>query len=374
MKEINIAKSLIAKRREKGITQEELAAYIGVSKASVSKWETGQSYPDITFLPQLAAYFNISVDELIGYDPQMTKEDIRKLYCRLCEAFSTQPFEDVLEECREVIRKYYSCFPLLLQMAALLINHYMLAKEKQAQESVLREAAGLCARVKEEGGDISMASEANSLQAVCLLILNQPQEVLELLEGAMKPKASDESVLASALQMKGDVKKAKEVLQAGLYRHLIGLTSIAPAYLMLFAGDQERFQTILNRILSMAQLFDLDHLHPGVMLQVYLAGAQGYAMQKNPEKSIDLLERYTSLCTSGTDSFTLHGDDFFDSLDGWFAGFDLGTHAPRDEKLIRGSILQAVEQNPVFGAFSENPRYRNILSKLKQIQGGNQVG
>jgi transcriptional regulator with XRE-family HTH domain len=57
VKELNIAKTIVSKRREKGITQDELAAYIGVSKASVSKWETGQSYPDILFLPQLAAYF-----------------------------------------------------------------------------------------------------------------------------------------------------------------------------------------------------------------------------------------------------------------------------------------------------------------------------
>ena len=78
MKEINIAKVLVTKRKEKGITQDELANYIGVSKAAVSKWETGQSYPDVTFLPQLAAYFNISIDELIDYKPQMTKEDITK--------------------------------------------------------------------------------------------------------------------------------------------------------------------------------------------------------------------------------------------------------------------------------------------------------
>ena len=51
MKEINIAQVIINKRREKGITQGELASYIGVSKASVSKWETRQSYPDVTFLP-----------------------------------------------------------------------------------------------------------------------------------------------------------------------------------------------------------------------------------------------------------------------------------------------------------------------------------
>lgn len=46
MNELNIAKTLNAKRKEKGITQDELASYIGVSKASVSKWETGQSYND----------------------------------------------------------------------------------------------------------------------------------------------------------------------------------------------------------------------------------------------------------------------------------------------------------------------------------------
>ena len=61
MKEINIAKVLVKKRKEKGIAQEELANYIGVSKASVSKWETEQSYPDVTFLPTLASYFNISL-------------------------------------------------------------------------------------------------------------------------------------------------------------------------------------------------------------------------------------------------------------------------------------------------------------------------
>lgn len=43
MKEINIARTIIDKRKEKGITQEDLAEYIGVSKASVSKWETGVS-------------------------------------------------------------------------------------------------------------------------------------------------------------------------------------------------------------------------------------------------------------------------------------------------------------------------------------------
>lgn len=43
MKKLNIGRILIEKRHERGITQEKLAEYIGVSKASVSKWETGVS-------------------------------------------------------------------------------------------------------------------------------------------------------------------------------------------------------------------------------------------------------------------------------------------------------------------------------------------
>lgn len=108
MKEIGIAKILVSKRKEKGVTQDELANYIGVSKASVSKWETGQSYPDITLLPRLAAYFNISIDDLMGYEPQLTKADIRKLYHKLTAEFSSAPVDEVMVHCREIVKKYYA--------------------------------------------------------------------------------------------------------------------------------------------------------------------------------------------------------------------------------------------------------------------------
>ena len=51
MKEINLGRILVENRHKRGITQDELAAYMGVSKAAVSKWETGMTYPDITLLP-----------------------------------------------------------------------------------------------------------------------------------------------------------------------------------------------------------------------------------------------------------------------------------------------------------------------------------
>ncbi|HYE10218.1 MAG TPA: helix-turn-helix transcriptional regulator, partial [Patescibacteria group bacterium] len=201
MKEINISKIIADNRRAKGITQDQLAAYIGVSKASVSKWETGQSYPDITFLPQLAAYFNISIDELMGYEPQITKEDIKNLYHRLSADFANKPFCDVLAECREIIKKYYSCFPLLLQMAILMCNHHMLAKETEEQKSILGEAAGLCIRIKEESDDVWLAKEAVSIEAVCYLMMRQPQNVLDLLGETIRPLPNDEAGIAQSYLM-----------------------------------------------------------------------------------------------------------------------------------------------------------------------------
>lgn len=52
-------------RKEKGISQETLAEYMGVSVQAVSKWENNLSYPDIEFLPTLSGYYNVSIDYLL---------------------------------------------------------------------------------------------------------------------------------------------------------------------------------------------------------------------------------------------------------------------------------------------------------------------
>lgn len=56
-------------RKKTKTTQQELADSIGVSFQTISKWETGVNMPDITFLPLLADYFNVSTDQLLGLKP-----------------------------------------------------------------------------------------------------------------------------------------------------------------------------------------------------------------------------------------------------------------------------------------------------------------
>ena len=55
-------------RKEKDMTQEQLAEYMGVSPQAVSRWETGTTCPDIFALPALAELFGFTVDGLLGVD------------------------------------------------------------------------------------------------------------------------------------------------------------------------------------------------------------------------------------------------------------------------------------------------------------------
>lgn len=110
---LNLSQNLTRLRKEKKITQEELAEFVGVTKASVSKWETGATTPDIQILPVLAAFFDVSVDELLGYEAQLTKKQIQYLYHDLAKKFAEREFAEAWKESQELVKKYYGCYPFL---------------------------------------------------------------------------------------------------------------------------------------------------------------------------------------------------------------------------------------------------------------------
>lgn len=76
---MNIGNKIKKLRKEKGITQEELANSIGISFQAVSKWENGIALPDITLTPKLASYFGVSMDELFDYSLQQIEAEIEKI-------------------------------------------------------------------------------------------------------------------------------------------------------------------------------------------------------------------------------------------------------------------------------------------------------
>ena len=82
---MNLGNNISERRKSMGLTQEELAAKLGVSPQAVSKWENNLSCPDISLLPDISKLFNISVDELLGVagtneKTESVKEEPRSTY------------------------------------------------------------------------------------------------------------------------------------------------------------------------------------------------------------------------------------------------------------------------------------------------------
>ena len=77
MKKKTLGMIISSLRKEKGMTQLELAEKMGVTDKAVSKWERDLSFPDINSIPKLAEIFEVSVDELMQVKTE-TKENMSK--------------------------------------------------------------------------------------------------------------------------------------------------------------------------------------------------------------------------------------------------------------------------------------------------------
>jgi transcriptional regulator with XRE-family HTH domain len=374
MKELNIGENLVRKRKEKGITQDELARFIGVSKASVSKWETGHSYPDVVFLPQLAAYFDISLDELMGYEPQMTDDDIRKLFVELLSDFAAKPFEEMWERCRELAKKYYSCFQLLYQLATLLANHAIALRDEAQKTAAITEAKTLFARVKEKSENIELRRIALLAEASCEMLLEAPGKVVSLLENESRTESQPSVgvLLSQAYQMMGNLHEAKMVMQDSISSDVIVLFYDALSYRPLCSGDAATFEEACRRILALNDSFRVDALYPAPVLSFYLAAAEGYATLGNAEKAVAMLESYTNLAASDIFPLKPKADDFFTLLDEVWEkqlkeiGFIM-PEIPRDEGAVRLDIVQSVTENPAFDPLAGEARFKMLLDKLRTI-------
>lgn len=89
MGETSFGKTIAALRREKNMTQAELAERMGVTDKAVSKWERDLSYPDVASLPRLAEILGVTLDELMlanGEAAKPEKSELRDVMLLVCKA------------------------------------------------------------------------------------------------------------------------------------------------------------------------------------------------------------------------------------------------------------------------------------------------
>ncbi len=97
-------------RKQKNVTQEKLAESLGVTPQAISRWESGAGFPAIDYLPDLAGYFEVSVDELLGV--KLSKREARReeLYAMIDRINAENGYNDA-PGAVEMLREAHAEFP-----------------------------------------------------------------------------------------------------------------------------------------------------------------------------------------------------------------------------------------------------------------------
>jgi len=370
MNQLHLSENIIRLRRERKLTQEELADFLGVTKAAVSKWENGQTSPDILLLPQLACFFDVTIDQLLGYEAQLSGEQIRRCYMELCQDFVNLPFQEVYEKARSLAHRYYSCYPFLLQLCTLYLNHFMLAERAEDRRQMLKDALQLCARILDSCRDVGVCADASVMKAMLHLQLGAPAEAVGILEPSanlnhISLQSSMGAVLVQAYLMSGENEKAKDYAQIKQYITLLSLISNMIQLLPMYGQDFKRCKEIMRRAQGILGFFDLEQLHPNLAAQYYFQAALVYAEHQDTKHALHMLQSFER-CVTGLlnqERISLHGDSYFDRLDVLVDQLPLGDMAPRDKSFVTQNALDALN-HPVFSCLKETEDFRKLYERI----------
>lgn len=141
---MNIGPTIKKYRRNRDMTQEELAEYMNISPQAVSRWETNLAMPDITMLPGLANLFGITVDELLGMEELRSQAWLHEIYRSAHAHISGGDYAKAEETLRKAIRTFPNHHGLMSELALSLSFGDMATKEGR---DAAEEAIKLCERV-----------------------------------------------------------------------------------------------------------------------------------------------------------------------------------------------------------------------------------
>ena len=152
---IKLGEKIKTLRRRKNISQEVFANYLGVSFQAVSKWENGNTLPDVTLIPAIASFFGVSTDELFDYNLFETEKQVEAI-CR--EAYKYR-FTDA-EQSERILREGLQRFP----GNDIILNNLLYTLDYRTRAD---EVINLCKTLMESTKDDSVKYDACRILASC---------------------------------------------------------------------------------------------------------------------------------------------------------------------------------------------------------------
>lgn len=183
-------------RVAKGITQEQFGYELGVSAQAVSRWENSATYPDITMLPMIADFFDVTLDELMGRGQELDVCEREAFFKRIHDMYDRGEISEVLDAYDKIIRKHPNDAYLLHGKATIL---YYSQFKKSRDLSVANEIISLCNKII-CSNNIGMQCGANALLVRVYARIGQLEEARKLANGLPSFEVGRELLILECLQ------------------------------------------------------------------------------------------------------------------------------------------------------------------------------
>lgn len=199
---MSIGSTIKRLRREKGITQEELAEYLGITSRAVSQWERERTSPDISALPALCHIFDVSADVLLEIDVDKSAVEIKNYLLRAEELGNLGRGAERTALLREANKKFPRDYTIMHRLADSLVCEYSRQGGREYEE-----VFSLCNRVLAECTDSVTRYETIETLGVAYGCAGKTDEMLKLAEEMPRAQFSYESFMMYRWQ--GDADFAK---------------------------------------------------------------------------------------------------------------------------------------------------------------------
>ncbi len=169
-------------RKKNDVTQDKLAEHLGVTPQAVSRWESGVCYPDMNYLPAIADYFSVTMDELLCYSGAQKAAKVKAYLEEAEHLLDRDRVTDALELLRRAMADVPSDYSLQLETAGVLSLYAGMLAESNAGErakgaiqAALTEAVSLCRHILEDCTDDGLRDETK--KTLCDIYAHQLDDV-----------------------------------------------------------------------------------------------------------------------------------------------------------------------------------------------------
>lgn len=242
MNSLNIGETILRLRKEKSITQEQLANMVGVSAGAVSKWENGNSSPDISLLSPLARALNTSLDILLSFKQELSEAEVLSIKEKLLNIFLHEGYTSGELRYKEYLKEYPNSVYLKLVIAGLIKMYGMMSEDisEKSAKSRMEYALSLLYQVVESKEPKYISLALYSIANIEMMLENYEESEKALKE--LSNSFVDPMILySSLLQRQGKNKAAKNLSKKMLLQYLNQSTSML-AILGSLSKDEENYE------------------------------------------------------------------------------------------------------------------------------------